>query len=46
MGAWGLEYAASSMYLACWKGDGKKVRESMGKIVKASKDVLGHILPE
>ena len=45
MGAWGLDYAPSSMYLACWKGDGKKVRESMGKITKASKDVLTRILP-
>ena len=45
LGAWGLDYTASPMYLAAWQGDGKKVRESMSSIVKASKDILGHILP-
>jgi len=45
LGAWGLEYAPSTMYLACWNGDSKKVRESLGVIVKASKDILSHVLP-
>jgi hypothetical protein len=46
LGAWGLDYTASPMYLAAWQGDGKKVRESMSGIVRATKDILRNILPE
>tara|TARA_R110002020_G_scaffold50716_3_gene143081 strand:+ start:604 stop:1476 length:873 start_codon:yes stop_codon:yes gene_type:complete len=45
LGAWGLDYTASPMYLAAWQGDGKKVRESLGSIARASKGILSHILP-
>tara|TARA_B100000131_G_scaffold257295_1_gene252251 strand:+ start:203 stop:1063 length:861 start_codon:yes stop_codon:yes gene_type:complete len=44
MGAWGLDYSPSAMYLACWEGDSKKVKESMKSIQKASKDILTHIM--
>ena len=44
MGAWGLDYSPSAMYLACWKGDSKKVKESMKSIQRASKDILSHII--
>ena len=44
MGAWGLDYAPSAMYLACWQGDSKKVKESMKSIQRASKDILSHIM--
>jgi hypothetical protein len=44
MGAWGLDYSPSAMYLACWKGDSKKVKESMKSIQRASKDILSHIM--
>lgn len=46
MGAWGLEWAPSSFYIACWGGDSKKVRESMTKIANTSKNILASILPE
>jgi hypothetical protein len=44
MGAWGLNYSPSAMYLACWKGDSTKVKDSMKSIQKASKDILSHII--
>lgn len=45
LGAWGLDYSPSAMYLACWKGDSTKVKESMKSIQRASRDILEHIMP-
>lgn len=45
LGAWGLEYKASAMYLAGWGGDAVKVRESMNRIAHTSKSILSNILP-
>ena len=46
LGAWGLEYEANAMYLACWNGDSKKVKESLRAIANTSKSILENILQE
>ncbi len=44
MGAWGIDFSPSAMYLAAWKGDSRKIKESMKSIQKASKSILENIL--
>lgn len=46
LGAWGLEFSASSLYLAGWGGDKEKVRFSMSRIASTSKSILTAILPK
>jgi hypothetical protein len=46
LSALGLDMSASKFYLACWKGDGEKVRKSMDAIGKASKKILEFVLQE
>jgi hypothetical protein len=42
----GLDMSASKFYLACWKGDGEKVRKSMDRIAKTSKKILEFVKKE
>ena len=46
LGAWGLDWKPSTMYLAAWDGDKEKVRASMQSISSASKKILEKILPD
>lgn len=46
LGAWGLDWEPSLLYLACWGGDKEKVRQSMTRIAGTSKRILENILPE
>ena len=46
LGAWGLDWKPSAMYLACWGGDKDKVRQSMTRIANTSKRILEHIIPD
>lgn len=46
LGAWGLEWEPSTMYLASWGGNKDRVRESMHRISATSKKILEKILPE
>lgn len=46
LGAWGIEWAPSTLYLASWDGDAKKVRASMDRIARTAKSILDSILPE
>ena len=46
LGAWGIDSTPSSLYLAAWGGDSKRVRESMGRIANTSKAILSSILPD
>jgi len=46
LGAWGIEWRASSFYIACWGGDKEKVKGSMTRIANTSKSILSSILPE
>jgi len=45
LGAWGLDSQPSSLYIACWGGDSKKIRDSMTRIAGTSKTILSAILP-
>lgn len=46
LGAWGLEWQASSFYIACWGGDKEKVKGSMTRIANTSKSILEKIIPD
>ena len=46
LGAWGLDWEPSTMYLAAWGGNRDRVRESMQRISSTSKKILEKILPE
>lgn len=46
LGAWGLDWKPSTMYLACWGGDKEKVKKSMTRIANTSKRILEHIIPD
>lgn len=46
LGAWGLDWQPSTMYLASWGGNKDRVRESMQRISATSKKILEKILPD
>ena len=46
LGAWGLDWEPSAMYLAAWGGNKDRVRESMQRISSTSKKILEKILPD
>lgn len=46
LGAWGLDWEPSAMYLAAWGGNKERVRESMQRIAATSKKILEKILPD
>lgn len=46
LGAWGLDWEPSTLYLAAWGGNKERVRESMQRISATSKKILEKILPD
>lgn len=43
LGGFGLEWKASAMYIACWKGDRDSIKKSMNRIANTSKQILSAI---
>lgn len=46
LGAWGLDYEPGAYYLAAWKGNRDRVKESMQAIAKGAKSVLSEVMKE
>ena len=46
LGAWGIDFTPSSLYLAAWGGDSSRVRQSLTRISGTSKAILQSIMPE
>jgi antirestriction protein ArdC len=46
LGGFGLEWRASAMYIACWKGDRDSIKKSMTRIASTSKLILSAITSE